>query len=245
MIYMGSKARIAKDILKVMQPDIDKTGCFVDMFCGGGNLLQFVNAKHIIANDINSYVVAFLEKLQKEGYDWLPKDNREFTKEDYKYAKNYKEVYDKPMLGHIGYNLSFGGKWFGGWAYSPKENWRDRVAEAYRGAIKQHNNLVGKNIAFYNLSYDKAPFEDNCVIYCDIPYKSTTKYKTDFNHDKFYEWCRKVKKENDKLGNNVIIYVSEYNMPEDFKCVWQKEIKMTLDKNSNSKKAVEKLFKLK
>ena len=36
---MGSKARIAKDILKIMQPDIDKTGCFVDMFCGGGNLL--------------------------------------------------------------------------------------------------------------------------------------------------------------------------------------------------------------
>ena len=104
---------------------------------------------------------------------------------------------------------------------------------------------VGKNIAFYNLSYDKAPFEDNCVIYCDIPYKGTTKYKTDFNHDKFYEWCRKVKKENDKLGNNVIIYVSEYNMPEDFKCVWKKEIKMTRDKNSNSKKAVEKLFKLK
>ena len=240
---MGSKARIAKDILKVMQPDIDKTGCFVDMFCGGGNLLQFVNAKHIIANDINKYTIMYLSKLYID-YNWLPKNNTEFTKEDYIYAKNNQYTYSPCLLGHIGHNLSFGGKWFGGFR-SDNIGKRDYIAEAYRGAIKQHKNLVGKNIAFYNLSYDKAPFEDNCVIYCDIPYKGTTKYKTDFNHDKFYEWCRKVKKENDKLGNNVIIYVSEYNMPEDFKCVWQKEIKMTLDKNSNSKKAVEKLFKLK
>lgn len=239
---MGSKARIAKDILKVMQPDIDKTGCFVDMFCGGGNLLQFVNAKHIIANDINKYTIMYLSKLYVD-YDWLPKNNTEFTKEDYIYAKNNQYTYPPYLLGHIGYNLSFGGKWFGGFR-SDNIGKRDYIAEAYRGAIKQHKNLVGKNIAFYNLSYDKAPFEDSCVIYCDIPYKGTTKYKTDFNHDKFYEWCLKVKKENDKLGNNVIIYVSEYNMPEDFKCVWQKEIKMTLDKNSNSKKAVEKLFKL-
>ena len=45
MIYMGSKSRIAKDILKVMQSDIDRTGCFIDMFCGGGNLLQLLQAK--------------------------------------------------------------------------------------------------------------------------------------------------------------------------------------------------------
>ena len=74
---MGSKARIAKDILKVMQPDIDKTGCFVDMFCGGGNLLQFVNAKHIIANDINKYTIMYLSKLYID-YNWLPKNNTEF-----------------------------------------------------------------------------------------------------------------------------------------------------------------------
>lgn len=243
MIYMGSKARIAKDILKVMQPDIDKTGCFVDMFCGGGNLLQFVNAKRIIANDINEYTVAYLSKLYVD-YDWLPKNNKEFTKEDYIYTKNNQHAYPTYLLGHIGYNLSFGGKWFGGFR-SDNIGKRDYIAEAYRGAIKQHNNLVSKDISFYNLSYDEAPFEDNCVIYCDIPYKNTTKYKSNFNHDKFYEWCRKVKKENDELGNNVIIYVSEYGMPEDFECVWQKEIKMTLDKNSNSKSAVEKLFKLK
>ena len=59
---MGSKSRIAKDILKVMQSDIDRTGCFIDMFCGGGNLLQYVNAKYIIANDIDPNAVKIIER---------------------------------------------------------------------------------------------------------------------------------------------------------------------------------------
>ena len=41
MIYMGSKARIAKDILPIMLKDIGDN-YFVDCFCGGGNLIQFV-----------------------------------------------------------------------------------------------------------------------------------------------------------------------------------------------------------
>ena len=70
------------------------------------------------------------------------------------------------------------------------------------------------------------------------PYKSTTKYKDDFNHDKFYAWCREKRKE----GHT--IFVSEYWMPEDFKCVWQKEVNSSLTKDTGSKKAVEKLFTL-
>lgn len=28
------------------------------------------------------------------------------------------------------------------------------------------------------------------VVYADPPYKNTTKYKENFDHDKFWEWCR-------------------------------------------------------
>ena len=44
------------------------------------------------------------------------------------------------------------------------------------------------------------------------------------------------------LGHQV--FVSEYSMPEDFKCVWQKEIVSSLTQDTGSKKAVEKLFTL-
>ena len=75
---------------------------------------------------------------------------------------------------------------------------------------------------------------------CDPPYQGTTGYKTGaFDHDKFFDWCREQAKKN-------IVFVSEYNAPEDFDCVWQGEIKTNF--SSTRKKAthnaVEKLFKV-
>ena len=43
------------------------------------------------------------------------------------------------------------------------------------------------------------------------------------------------------------IFVSEYNAPDDFKCVWQKEAKSSLSANGKiggNKISVEKLFKI-
>lgn len=46
-----------------------------------------------------------------------------------------------------------------------------------------------------------------------------------------------------KLSENNIVLISEYNMPDDFKCIWQKERKV-LQKSDRvtGEKAVEKLF---
>lgn len=75
------------------------------------------------------------------------------------------------------------------------------------------------------------------VIYCDIPYKGTKQYLTskDFNHDTFYSWCRRMTRE----GNDVII--SEYQAPEDFVCVWQKQVTNSMSLK-NTYKPTEKLF---
>ena len=77
----------------------------------------------------------------------------------------------------------------------------------------------------------------NMVIYCDPPYRDTTKYAVDdFPYDGFYAWCKDMAKRDN------IVLVSEYWMPEDdFECIWQMEIKCTLDNNSRSNK-IEKLF---
>ena len=58
MIYMGSKARIAKDILPIMLEGIDDNW-FLDLFTGGGNLIQFATCKKKFASDINPYTIAF------------------------------------------------------------------------------------------------------------------------------------------------------------------------------------------
>ena len=88
-------------------------------------------------------------------------------------------------------------------------------------------------------SYENLDFE-NCLVYADPPYQGTTGYKTGaFDHDKFFKWCREQAKRN-------IVFVSEYNAPDDFVCVWQGEIKTNFASNRKSAthKAVEKLFKV-
>jgi len=80
------------------------------------------------------------------------------------------------------------------------------------------------------------------MIYCDGPYKDTTGYKnagkkTDFDHDEFYEWIRL------KVSENHIVLISEYQMPSDFVCIFEKEQTNNMSKNSGKvSKATEKLF---
>ena len=54
----------------------------------------------------------------------------------------------------------------------------------------------------------------------------------------FYKWCRAMKED----GHTV--FVSEYNMPSDFKCIWQKEVRNAMNLTS-TKKPIEKLYKKK
>ena len=50
------------------------------------------------------------------------------------------------------------------------------------------------------------PTDKSYVIYCDPPYKNTSSYLNDFNHEEFYKWA--LKQDN--------CYISEYNMPDTF-----------------------------
>ena len=59
MKYLGSKARIIKDILPLMLADMQPDQCFVDAFCGGCSVIGAVPDMYPrIANDNNRYLVA-------------------------------------------------------------------------------------------------------------------------------------------------------------------------------------------
>ena len=57
------------------------------------------------------------------------------------------------------------------------------------------------------------------------------------DYEKFYTWCRALKDD----GHTV--FVSEYEMPSDFKCVWKKELTNSMNPTL-TKKPTEKLFTL-
>jgi DNA adenine methylase len=231
MRYIGSKARHAKEMLPIILKDRKEGQWYVEPFVGGCNMIDKVSGNRIGA-DVHEYLIAMWQAV---SVGWLPP--YKFTEEDYKQVKLALDN-KNPMTAYAGFSLSYAGKWFGGWCrgVTSKGVSRDYVDESYRASIRDFPKLVG--VQFHCCTYDALEFPSNSIIYCDPPYKGTTKYKDDFNHDKFYAWCREKRKE----GHTV--FVSEYWMPDDFTCVWQKEVNSSLTKDTGSKKAVEKLFTL-
>lgn len=113
---------------------------------------------------------------------------------------------------------------------------------------KAINNLRKQSPKLKDIKFECKDFREiknikNYVIYCDIPYRNTEKYKTEnFPYEEFYNWCREMSKDN-------IVLISEYNMPNDFECIWEMEIKVNLDSarisNDTKHKRIEKLWKYK
>ena len=227
MKYVGSKNRIAKDILKIMIPlKGDRT--WVEPFVGGANLIDKVSGDRIGA-DANENVIKALKFIRDNLKD-IPKNRLEFTEDMYKALRSSP---DTELKAFAGFAYSFGAKWLGGWCRGGN---RDYVNEAYKNAVKQSPKLQG--IKLIHSDYTELQIPPNSLIYCDPPYANTTKYAIGaFDHDKFFEWCRSM----EQKGH--IVFVSEYQAPDDFECVYGKKIVSSLDKNTGGKFGVEKLFR--
>lgn len=231
MKYMGSKARHAKHILPIILKNRKEGQWYVEPFVGGGNLIDKVTGNRI-GGDSNLYVIEAL-KLIRDNPNSLPKDRSEFTEEMYREIKKTQNPVG--LAGYAGYALSFGGKWFCGFR-KPTDK-RDYIKEAWNNARKQSPLLFGVELS--HAVYIDLEIPPNSIIYCDPPYEGTTEYsanKEKFDHEKFWDWVRQKSQEGHE------IFVSEYKAPEDFKCVWQREISSSLDLNTGGKKAIEKLF---
>lgn len=231
MKFMGSKARINKFILPIMLAERTPYQWWVEPFVGGGNSISEVRGPRL-GGDIDPHVIAALTAI-RDSLDKLPKNNEEFTEKDYHNLR----LCDHPFKGYLGFTASYAGKWMGGWCRD-RSGKRDYVAEAYRNALKQSPKLQGVNLVVAD--YRGLDIPPCSLIYCDIQYRSTTGYRVGyFDYDAFYHWCA-VKAEE---GHTV--FLSEYSAPEEFECVWSKEISTSLTQDTGSKKGVEKLFKYK
>lgn len=237
MKYMGSKNRIAKHILPIILKDRKDGQCYVEPFVGGANLIDKVTDWRIGA-DNNQDLINLLKGL---SCGWIPKES--YTKEDYLIAQKGGNPC-KIETGYIAYNCSYSGKYWGRFAgkSNTAKGVRDYTNEAYKNTVKQAPNI--KRIEFVCCDYADLLIPSKSIIYCDIPYEGTYSEvegygKLKFKHDVFWQWCREKVKEGHK------VFVSEYNAPDDFVCVWKLEVKSSLSangKSGGSKKSIEKLF---
>ena len=234
MKYMGSKNRIAKHLLTIMLAECEKHSItkWVEPFVGGANMIDKVpDAFERVGYDLNDHCIHALIDI-RDNAENLPDS---VSEEEYKI---YKGRTPESITSWVRFGCSFGGKFENGYARDlqgvPPRNF---ASEVKRNAIKQSPKI--QNVQFICDSYENLSFE-NTLIYCDPPYAGTSGYKTGaFDHDKFFNWCREQAKNN-------IVFVSEYNAPDDFIEVWQGEIKTNFasSRKTATHNAVEKLFKV-
>jgi len=64
---MGSKSRIAKHIVPIIQRYIDENNikCYIEPFCGGLNVIDKVKCEYKIASDIHRYLIALFKNIDK------------------------------------------------------------------------------------------------------------------------------------------------------------------------------------
>ena len=238
MKYVGSKNRLAKELTPIIQSYItDDTKGYLEPFVGGANMIDKIECNNKFGCDIHEELIELLKYIQNTN-NVLPTT---ITEEEYNKVKLNKDKYEKWYVGLVGFCASFGAKYFGGYARGFKEDKitpRDMAAEGIKNIEKQRKNL--QNIKFKCCSYDEINKNiKDFVIYCDPPYKGTLKYTTDFDYDKFYKWCKEMSKNN-------IVLISEYWMPEEFECIWEKKTTVRIDSNKKSKdkkmERTEKLF---
>lgn len=227
MVYMGSKNRIAKDLLPFIMDKLDADTWYIEPFVGGCNMMDKVKHPKRLGADNNEYLIALLQYVQ-DGKE-LP---AYIDREEYYKVKANPADYPAWYVGYVGFICSYSGTFFKGFA--GKTTIKGGAIRDYQREKK--NNLLKQDlsgIVFKCSSYDELEIPDNSVIYCDPPYCNTSGYKDKFDSAKFWDWVR------EKSKNNIVL-ISEYEAPDDFKSIWSKELSSSLSRSN--KKSVEQLF---
>lgn len=247
LVYRGSKRNIADDILKAIYDYNPNAYAFYDLFGGGGSMSLYAKkcGYDVYYNDLNKHIYGVIDYFKKHRnnldsrlYDFLSREEFYRIKE-----KENKTPVEYVMLYLHSFSNNF------------KEYFCKKEDEEY---YKHFYNFVVKNsyesacyfdsyalkinsisdIEISNKDYREVEIKHNpsdCIIYCDIPYKNTGKYIESLNHNEFYKWCFEKKEQ----GYNV--FVSEYDMPLDFKCIFEKEHIKKIGVQNNLK-SIERLY---
>jgi len=209
---------------------------YVESFCGSCNVASKIHIKNKILNDKNPYLIEMFKAL-KNG--WIPP--KQVTEEDYKNAKINQDK-EPHVAGFVGFACSFAGKFWGGYARDSKGGGEGNYAlRGHNSILKKMKNLEDAEFTckdFYELDYE------NCLIYCDPPYKNTTPYYKkilgEFPYDEFLKWVEIQSKKN-------IVLVSEYkhNVPENAYILLEIPSKTSIrDKNDRVIETMEVLYTL-
>ena len=234
MKYLGGKHGIGKLIAEFLsnQCPPNTVSGYIEPFCGSLGVFKNMTTlgyKSYIASDIQPDLIEMWKQVQQNTF----KIPNHISEKEYNKLKNAKSP--NALKAAAGFGLSFGGKYFAGYAQKWAGNSGRNFLEEFKTSIKKIQPLItNNNIKFLNKSFtDFKP--NNMLIYCDPPYKFTQGYSTgEFNHDEFWELMRKWSKHN-------CVFISEESAPKDFNVIWKRKKRRTLDKQ-NRFNSYEKIY---
>lgn len=240
MKYMGSKSRIKKEIVPIIQGFItEDTTAYIEPFVGGCNVIDTISHNIKIGSDNNKYLID-LHKEAKQGINFPTYISKEHYSEVREAYKNNTDKFPNWYIGLVGFLASYNGRFFdGGYAKTittSKGTIRNYYDEAKRNYIEQIPYITDIEFRYCDYSYYTTDNTKGAVIYCDIPYANVKQYATSRNFDylKFWNWVRTMSTCN-------IVIVSELQAPNDFKCIYEQATTRTVD-NTKRVNSVEKLF---
>jgi DNA adenine methylase len=227
MQYQGGKEKIAARIAEVI--NAEKIGVYYEPFIGGLSIASRVQADTYILSDANEALI-MLYKAWSDG--WRPGriDAAEYVR--LKAAKDMKD----PNTAFAGFGLSFGGKWFDGFARNSRGD--DFFKNAFNSLTKKMARLDGKDVTFIHSGYQDLNIPDCSTVYCDPPYLKTRGFSGvgRFDSAKFWMWATWASEQDSR------VFVSEYAAPDGWSSVLDIEKKMTLRKDGPHETRTEKLF---
>ena len=239
---MGSKSRIAKEIVPIIQWYIDdtKASVYIEPFVGGANVIDKVKCKNKIGLDSNKYLIALLNHI-KDDEKLLSAVNKELYSDVRNNVTTNK--YEDWLVGNVGFLASYNGRWFdGGYAKSGYET--TKTGKRFRDYYQESkSNILAQKCLLNDTKFVHMDYRDydlsclsGAVIYCDPPYQGTKQYSNSisFDHDYFWDVMR-------KWSENNIVIISEQNAPDDFECIWEKAVSRSIKANDKSI-STEKLF---
>lgn len=244
MVYQGSKNRLAKFLVPIIQKYISQNNIqmYIEPMVGGANIIDKIKCNNKLGSDINDELISLLKYIQIDTQ--LSIAPPVCTFEHYSDVRENRKLktnkYSKEYIALIGFCASYGGRYFDGGYGRNSKGGRSIYNERLENLKKQAQNLL--DIEFKNCDYKEYKDYKNNLFYFDPPYKDTKRYLNySIDYNDFYNFIR-------ELSKNNIVLVSEYDMPDDFTCIWEKETLTNLDSkrgdDKDRKLRVERLFTL-
>ena len=219
---------IGKESLGIADEEGWEIQGYCEPFCGMLGVYQHIpqlfqkNLDHNLkykAGDINKSVIMMWKAAQN---GWKP-SSKVITKKQF--MKMQGDGKSSARKGFVGHAFAYMGKYF--------KPFRERTKQSLDKDANRVSKIAGKlkKVSFSHGLYTQYSKLKGYVIYCDPPYQQQSQYYDEnnklrcFNHNTFWEWCRKMSEDN-------LIFISEYKAPKDFEKIYTNVVR-TSGKNKN------------